>query len=93
VIGSTVPSLPRLAHLLAQINLDSSVKKSELNAHTLAKGGEYPIYIGRLMANLQQIQFVLWILLMIFQNPTGCRETAFDMAEEAEIRHWMIKQE
>jgi hypothetical protein len=75
------------------MNSACSWKNSQLNACTLVKGGEYCISIGRLIANLQQIQLVLWILLMSFQNPTGCRETAFDSAEEEETRHWMVKQE
>jgi hypothetical protein len=41
--------------------LASSWQNSALNAHTLVRGGKYPISLGRLMANLQQIQYYLWI--------------------------------
>ncbi len=66
------------------MNLASSWKNSQLNARSLLKGGEYGISIGRLMASLQQIQLVLWILLMSFQNPIRCGETACNSAEEEE---------
>jgi hypothetical protein len=42
------------------------------------------------MANLHQIQLVLWILPMSFQNTTGCRETAFDSTEEEETHHRIV---
>jgi hypothetical protein len=45
------------------------MQNSILNACTLVIRGEYPTFTGRLMANLQLIQLVLWILLMSFQNP------------------------
>ena len=50
-------------------------------------GEEYPTSIGRLMASLQQIQLVLWILLMSFQNPIryacdSAEQPACDSAEE-----------
>jgi hypothetical protein len=93
VRGSTPPSLPRLANLLAIINSASSMQNYILNAHTLVIRGEYPTFTGRLMADLQLIQLVLWILLMRFQNPIFCRETAFDSAEEEETCYQMIKQE
>jgi hypothetical protein len=43
------------------MNSASSLKNSILNACTLVKRGKWPISIGRLMANLHQIQLVLWI--------------------------------
>ena len=66
--GSPVSSLQMLVSLLAQMNSDSSRQNSELNACTLVKGGEYPITVGRLMALLQQIRLMLWILLMSHAN-------------------------
>ena len=36
-------------------------RNSRLNAHTMVIRGEWPTFTGRLMANLQQIQLVLWI--------------------------------
>jgi hypothetical protein len=36
-------------------------RNSRLNACTLVIRGERPTFTGRLMANLQQIQLVLWI--------------------------------
>ena len=44
-----------------QMNSTSSWQNSELNVHTLVRGGEYPTFTGRSMANLQQIQYYLLI--------------------------------
>ncbi len=44
---STAPFLPRLVHLLAQMNSASSWQHSRLYAHTLVRGGEYQTFTGR----------------------------------------------
>ena len=47
VRGSTVPFLPKLAHLLAQMNSAPSWQNSRLNARTLVIRGEWPTFTGK----------------------------------------------